>query len=72
MEPSGLTWLEEPVWPPGDHTGLARVRLEGGLPIAAGENAAGLHDFRAAFEADALDVAQPSTPRRNWRLGSLS
>ena len=55
-----LTWLEEPVWPPGDHAGLARVRAEGGQPIAAGENAAGLHDFRAAFEAGALDVAQPS------------
>ena len=60
MEASDLTWFEEPVWPPGDYEGLARVRLEGGLPIAAGENAAGLHDFRAAFEAEALDVAQPS------------
>jgi D-galactarolactone cycloisomerase len=55
-----LTWFEEPVWPPGDYHGLAQVRLEGGVPIAAGENAAGLHDFRAAFEAEALDVAQPS------------
>lgn len=60
LQPCGLTWLEEPVWPPGDHAGLARVRREGGLPIAAGENAAGLHDFRAALEAGALDVAQPS------------
>ena len=24
-----LTWLEEPVWPPEDHAGLARVRREG-------------------------------------------
>ncbi len=55
-----LTWFEEPVWPPNDYDGLAQVRLEGGLPIAAGENAAGLHDFRTAFEAGALDVAQPS------------
>jgi D-galactarolactone cycloisomerase len=55
-----LTWLEEPVWPPGDHDGLARVRREGGVPIAAGENAAGLHDFRAQFEAGAVDIAQPS------------
>lgn len=60
MEPYDLTWLEEPVWPPGDHEGLARVRMEGGIPIAAGENAAGLHDFRAAFEAGAQDIAQPS------------
>jgi D-galactarolactone cycloisomerase len=60
LEDLDLTWLEEPVWPPGDHDGLARVRLEGGIPIAAGENAAGLHDFRAAFEAGAQDIAQPS------------
>jgi D-galactarolactone cycloisomerase len=60
MREFDLTWLEEPVSPPGDHSGLARVRREGGVPIAAGENAAGLHDFRAQFEADAVDVAQPS------------
>jgi L-alanine-DL-glutamate epimerase-like enolase superfamily enzyme len=36
------------------------VRREGGVPIAAGENAAGLHDFHAQFEAGAVDVAQPS------------
>ena len=60
LEDLDLTWLEEPVWPPGDHEGMSRVRLEGGIPIAAGENAAGLHDFRAAFEAGAQDVAQPS------------
>jgi D-galactarolactone cycloisomerase len=60
LEDLDLTWLEEPVWPPGDHDGLSRVRLEGGIPIAAGENAAGLHDFRAAFEAGAQDIAQPS------------
>ncbi len=60
LEPLNLTWLEEPVWPPGDHEGLSQVRLEGGIPVAAGENAAGLHDFRAAFEAGAQDIAQPS------------
>jgi D-galactarolactone cycloisomerase len=60
LEDLDLAWLEEPVWPPGDHEGLSRVRLEGGIPIAAGENAAGLHDFRAAFEAGAQDIAQPS------------
>jgi D-galactarolactone cycloisomerase len=63
LEDLDLTWLEEPVWPPGDHEGLARVRMEGGIPIAAGENAAGLHDFRAAFEAGAQDIAQPSVTK---------
>ncbi|HVY17430.1 MAG TPA: mandelate racemase/muconate lactonizing enzyme family protein [Rhodopila sp.] len=63
LEDLDLTWLEEPVWPPGDHDGLARVRFEGGIPIAAGENAAGLHDFKAAFEAGAQDIAQPSVTK---------
>ncbi|HEY4044329.1 MAG TPA: enolase C-terminal domain-like protein, partial [Rhodopila sp.] len=63
LEDFDLTWLEEPVWPPGDHEGLSRVRLEGAIPIAAGENAAGLHDFRSAFEAGAQDITQPSVTK---------
>ena len=55
----GFHWLEEPVWPPEDFAGLAEVRKEG-VSIAAGENIGNLHDFRKAFEAGALDVAQPS------------
>lgn len=58
-----LYWLEEPVWPPEDHHGLARVRREGGVKIAAGENASGLFDFRSQFEAEALDFAQPSVTK---------
>lgn len=58
-----LTWLEEPIWPPEDFAALARVRREAGVPIAAGENAVGLLDFRAAFQAGALDVAQPSVAK---------
>jgi len=63
MRGCDLTWLEEPVWPPEDFAGLARVRREGGVPIAAGENAAGLHDFKVAFERGALDIAQPSVAK---------
>jgi L-alanine-DL-glutamate epimerase-like enolase superfamily enzyme len=40
-----LTWLEEPI-PPDDMPGHARVREEGGLPLAAGENLRSLWDFR--------------------------
>ncbi len=68
LAPYDLAWLEEPVWPPEDHHGLARVRREGGVPISAGENAAGLHDFRSQFEAGALDIAQPSITK----IGGLS
>lgn len=58
----GLFWLEEPVWPPEDDTGLAQVRARG-IPIAAGENVAGPFGFRTLLEAGALDVAQPSVTK---------
>jgi L-alanine-DL-glutamate epimerase-like enolase superfamily enzyme len=60
--PYDLTWFEEPIWPPEDHEGLAAVRRQG-VPVAAGENAAGYHDFRHMFEAGALDIAQPSVTK---------
>lgn len=63
MQAFDLDWLEEPVWPPEDRAGLARVRRDGGVPIAAGENAAGLHDFKHLFEAGAVDIAQPSVAK---------
>ncbi len=62
LEPSALTWLEEPVWPPEDYAGLARVRAAG-TPIAAGENAVGVFGFRDAFAAGAVDIAQPSVTK---------
>lgn len=62
MRDDGMYWLEEPVWPPEDASGLARVR-ECGIPIAAGENVAGLQGFRALLEAGAIDIAQPSVTK---------
>ena len=62
MRKLDIHWLEEPVWPPEDHPGLAQVRAEG-MPISAGENTAGLHDFRSLFEEGAIDVAQPSVTK---------
>ena len=63
FRPANLYWLEEPVWPPEDHAGLARVRRGGTTRIAAGENAAGLHDFTDMFEKGSIDVAQPSVTK---------
>lgn len=60
---AGLAWLEEPVFPPEDHIGLAEVRRRSATRIAAGENAAGVHDFRDLFERGALDIAQPSVTK---------
>ncbi|HXV07172.1 MAG TPA: mandelate racemase/muconate lactonizing enzyme family protein [Burkholderiales bacterium] len=60
LRPLHLRWLEEPVWPPEDYAALAQVRARGGIPIAAGENAATLQQYRHMFEAGAVDFAQPS------------
>jgi D-galactarolactone cycloisomerase len=62
LRPLDIHWLEEPIWPPEDHMALARLRTKG-VAIAAGENAAGLHDFRAMFELAAIDIAQPSVTK---------
>lgn len=58
--PYGLRWLEEPLWPPENYHGLARMRREAGIPIAAGENASTLLDFQHLLQAQAVDFVQPS------------
>ncbi len=63
LEPLGLFWLEEPVWPPEDYQGLARVRATGRHRIAAGENAGSLHDFAAMMREGAIDIAQPDVAK---------
>jgi L-alanine-DL-glutamate epimerase-like enolase superfamily enzyme len=54
----GLVWLEEPVIP-DDVPGLARVRRDGGVPVAAGENLHTLYEFHAAITAGAVDYPEP-------------
>jgi D-galactarolactone cycloisomerase len=58
--PLKLTWLEEPIWPPEDFHALARVRSEGGVPIAAGENGGTLEDMRGLIDIADVDYVQPS------------
>jgi L-alanine-DL-glutamate epimerase-like enolase superfamily enzyme len=53
-------FLEEPVWPPEDFATLAEVRRQGGLDIAAGENACTSYQFREMMKAGAVSHAQPS------------
>ena len=62
LRPARLHWLEEPVWPPEDVAGLARVRASG-TPIAAGENIGSVHGFATLLAAGAVDVAQPSVAK---------
>ncbi|MBI3915714.1 MAG: mandelate racemase/muconate lactonizing enzyme family protein [Betaproteobacteria bacterium] len=62
LVPFNLKWLEEPVWPPEDYAGLARVQAQGGIPTAAGENAM-LPEFKGLLEAGAVTYAQPSVTK---------
>ena len=55
-----LRWLEEPLWPPEDYQGLARLRAVCGIPVAAGENVATLLDFGRLMDVGAVDFVQPS------------
>jgi L-alanine-DL-glutamate epimerase-like enolase superfamily enzyme len=63
-----LAWLEEPVWPPEDYVGLARVAAALDTPIAAGENEATVMGFRDMLRAGAVDILQPS-PTKVGGLG---
>jgi L-alanine-DL-glutamate epimerase-like enolase superfamily enzyme len=63
LERYGLRWLEEPVWPPEDYPGLARVRQAVRVPIACGENDATVIAFREILAAGAADVVQPSVTK---------
>src|SRR5262249_43839316 len=60
LAPHRLFWLEEPVWPPEDYSGLARVAAATETPIALGENESTLFGFRAIIEQRAGDILQPS------------
>jgi L-alanine-DL-glutamate epimerase-like enolase superfamily enzyme len=63
LEPLALRWLEEPVWPPEDYAGLARVRAATATAIACGENEATVYGFREILGAGAADVVQPSVTK---------
>jgi L-alanine-DL-glutamate epimerase-like enolase superfamily enzyme len=63
LEPFHLRWLEEPVWPPEDYAGLARVRAAVDIPIACGENEATVFGYRHVIAAGAADILQPSVTK---------
>src|SRR5262249_9015578 len=73
MAPSKPFWVEEPIWPPDDFESLAQLRRATGVPLAMGENATGLLDFRRMVAAGATDFVQPSVVKigglsRLWRF----
>ncbi|WP_454805943.1 mandelate racemase/muconate lactonizing enzyme family protein [Paraburkholderia fungorum] len=58
----GISWLEEPIFPPEDFGRLARLRHHG-VPLAAGENWCTATQFRQAVQAGAVDYLQPSVSK---------
>ncbi len=57
LDDYGLLFLEEPCWPESVD-GLARINAATTTPIATGERVIGQQQFRALFEAAAMDVCQ--------------
>lgn len=68
LEPFGLAWYEEPVWPPEDYSGLAEVRAATTMRVSCGENESTLHGFREIIRYGAADILQPSPTK----VGGLS
>ena len=60
LAPYRLFWLEEPVWPPEDYAGLARVAAATDTPVALGENESTLYGFHEIVRQHAGDILQPS------------
>jgi D-galactarolactone cycloisomerase len=63
MAPFDPLWIEEPVWPPEDYRGLARVRSEGGVPVAAGECGGTYADFSQLLDVAQVNYLQPSVTK---------
>ena len=59
LEPFGIAWLEEPIFPPADFAAMARLRREISIPIAAGEHVCTAFEFEGMLAAGAVDYATP-------------
>jgi len=68
MRAFDLAWLEEPLYPPDDFEGLAQLRREAGVPIAAGENLGNVMEVGRLAQAGAVDIVQPSPAK----MGGIS
>jgi len=63
-----LAWVEDPLWPLGDHTAQAALRARAGLRLAGGQLCLSRADAWRQMDAGAIDVLQISPTR----LGGLS
>ncbi len=69
-------WLEEPTIP-DDYDGMARIAVEGGLPIAAGENLHTIYEFRLSIDRGKVSFPEPDVSNiggiTNWmRVAKLA
>jgi len=60
LQACNIKWLEEPLWPPEDYAGLASLKADGGIALAAGENAGTLADISQLMTTAGVDYIQPS------------
>lgn len=61
--PYAPLFLEEPVWPPEDFKSLARVQMNGRVPLAAGENCCTSFQFNEMISRNAVTWVQPSVTK---------
>jgi D-galactarolactone cycloisomerase len=67
-----VRWVEEPIWPPEDFMGIAAVRRDAGVGIAAGECLGSPESLGAMLAAGAVDVVQPSITKMGGITGMLA
>jgi L-alanine-DL-glutamate epimerase-like enolase superfamily enzyme len=58
-----MFWLEEPIFPPEDFDALARLHLDTGVALAAGENACTAFQFQKMIESGGIRYLQPSVTK---------
>lgn len=58
LQAFNVLWLEEPTIP-DDYAAYSRIRKEGGLAVAQGENLHTLYEFKQALDSGGVDFPQP-------------
>ena len=69
-------WFEEPTIP-DDYKGISRIAVEGGVPVAAGENLHTVYEFRHTIEDAKIAFPEPDVSNiggiTNWmRVAKLA
>ena len=68
LEPHGLAWWEEPIWPPDDFSAMARLGERTTIKLAAGENCGSLEEFERLIDFGKIKILQPSVTK----IGGIS